>query len=87
MASADTKRRRGWAWALALAVPVAVPAGAADPPSADQAPPEAGLLEFLAEEPAQAEELSDALLSSDLDRAIERSAKNRKVKSDGKDTQ
>ena len=84
MASADSRRRRVWAWALALAAPVALPA---DPPRADPAPPEPGLLEFLAEEPAPDDELSDALLSSDLDRAIERSAKSGKVKDDGKDTQ
>jgi hypothetical protein len=45
-----------------------------------------GLLEFLAEEPPIDEELGKALLTGDLDRAIERTAARSKVKDDDKDT-
>ncbi len=58
---------------------------AAEPQPAP-APPEPGLLEFLAEEPQMDEELGEALLSRDLDRALERSRKDeKKVREDEQD--
>ena len=55
-------------------------------PQPAPAPPEPGLLEFLAEEPQMDEELGEALLSRDLDRALERSRKDeKKVREDEQD--
>ena len=85
MAGAEAPRRRAWLWALAAALPPAALAGD-EAPAAPQ-PVDPGLLEFLAEEPALDEELGDALMTADLDRAIERSASSKKVKDDGKDPQ
>jgi hypothetical protein len=42
-------------------------------------------LEFLAEEPQMDEELGEALLSRDLDKALEGGGKERKVKEDERD--
>lgn len=55
----------------------------------DKVPPpgaalDQGFLEFLAEEAGLDEELSDALMTSELDREIARAAKRREVKSDVK---
>ena len=85
MARAEPARRRTWLWALAAAMPS--PAQAGDTPSLQVArqPADPGFLEFLAEEPALDEELGDALMTTDLDRAIERSASSNKVKDDGTD--
>lgn len=57
---------------------------AADKPPQPDEPIEQGFLEFLAEEPALDEELSDALMSNDLDREIERSTRRREVQGDAK---
>jgi hypothetical protein len=66
--------------------PAALQAG--EPGDAKQAPVpvDPGLLEFLAEEPPIDEELGKALMTGDLDRAIERTAARSKVKDDDKDT-
>lgn len=56
----------------------------ADKPSRPDEPVEQGFLEFLAEEPALDEELSDALMSNDLDREIERSTRRQEVRGDAK---
>jgi len=82
MGRADPSRRLG-AWLLAALVPAAVPA--AEPEGAPPPPPEPGLLEFLAEEPQMDEELGEALLSRDLDKALERSGKDEKVRDHEKD--
>lgn len=78
---------RPWAGALLALVPLAAPgAGPAVPeqaPRADESV-EPGLLEFLAEEAGTDEELSDALMTGELDREIERSAKRREVQGDVK---
>ncbi len=65
--------------------PLAVAAGDADAPVAEPAAMEPGFLEFLAEESGVDEEMSAALMTTDLDRALERSAERRKVDDDGKD--
>ena len=78
---------RPWAGALLALVPLAAPgAGPAVPEQAPQADEsvEPGLLEFLAEEAGTDEELSDALMTGELDREIERSAKRREVQGDVK---
>ena len=85
MAGADASRRRAWLWALAAALPSAGQAGDAKPAATQPVDP--GFLEFLAEEPALDEELGDALMTTDLDRVIERSASSRKVKDDVTDPQ
>lgn len=69
-------------WLLAALVPAA--ATAAEPQGAPP-PPEPGLLEFLAEEPQMDEELGEALLSRDLDKALDRSGKDEKVRDDEQD--
>lgn len=56
----------------------------ADKPPQPDEPIEQGFLEFLAEEPAFDEELSDALMSNDLDREIERSRRRQEVQGDAK---
>lgn len=84
MGRADT-RRCAWAWLLVAAAPVAGVAGEGDEPRGPVEPLEPGLLEFLAEEPALDEELGEALMTRDVDKAIERAAARDKVKSDGKD--
>ena len=83
MAGVEATRRHTWLWALAAAMPSAVQAGDAKPAATQPVDP--GFLEFLAEEPALDEELGDALMTTDLDRAIERSASSRKVKDDDAD--
>ncbi len=60
-----------------LAALGAGPATADPPPRADAAI-EPGFLEFLAEEAGLDEELSEALMTDELDRDIERSATRRK---------
>jgi hypothetical protein len=80
-------RRRRLAWVLMTAAPLAAPVVGADRASADEEAVEPGLLEFLAEEAGVDEDLSDALLSGDLDRAVQQSARNSKVKDDDKDPQ
>lgn len=54
----------------------------ADKPPQPDEQIEQGFLEFLAEEAVLDEELSDALMTSDLDREIDRSAKRREVQGD-----
>lgn len=78
---------RPWATlVLALAPLAAVGAGtaAADRASRPEEAIEPGFLEFLAEEPGLDEELSEALMTGELDREIERSAKRQEVQGDGK---
>ena len=82
MGRADASRRLG-AWLLAALVPAT--AQAAEPRGASPPPPEPGLLEFLAEEPQMDEELGEALLSRDLDKALEQSRKDEKVRDDEQD--
>lgn len=79
--------RRAQPWVLLAMAPVT--ALAADPGAADRPPRaeeviEAGFLEFLAEEPGLDEELSEALMTGDLDREIERSAGRREVQGNAK---
>ena len=52
--------------------------------TADQAA-QPGLLEFLAEESGVDEDMSGALMSSDLDRALARAARDRKVEDHDED--
>lgn len=74
-------RVRPWAGAVLAMVPLAalgagpVPAGPSPPVDAAIEP---GFLEFLAEEAGLDEELSEALMTDELDRDIERSATRRK---------
>jgi hypothetical protein len=71
---------------LAALVPAMLHAAEPQPAAAPSQPPEPGLLEFLAEEPQMDEELGEALLSRDLDRALERSRKDeKKVREDEQD--
>ena len=84
MGRADAGRRLR-AWLLAAMVPAAVHAAEPQPLSAPPQLPEPGLLEFLAEEPQMDEELGEALLSRDLDGALERSRKEEKVRDDEQD--
>lgn len=84
MASAERSRHASLAWLLALAAPVAAGGETA---GADAARVEPELLEFLAEEPGLDDELSEALMTKDLDRAIERAAGPRKVGDDVNDPQ
>ena len=79
--------RRRLAWLIVAVAPLAAPSVAADLPAADETPVEPGLLEFLAEEAGVDEDLSDALLSGDLDRAVRQSARDSKVKDDDTDPQ
>lgn len=79
MARADPGRRTR-AWLVAVLLPAA--AWAAEP---QPAPPEPGLLEFLAEEPQMDAELGEALLSRDLDKALERRRNDKKVRDDDQD--
>jgi hypothetical protein len=78
-------RHRTWAWVMIAGTPLAVAAGDTNAPPAEPAAMEPGLFEFLAEESGVDEEMSAALMTSDLDRALERSAERRKVDDDGKD--
>ena len=84
MGRADASRRLR-AWLLAAMVPAAAHAAEPQTLSAPSQPPEPGLLEFLAEEPQMDEELGEALLSRDLDGALERSRKEEKVRDDEQD--
>ena len=86
MNKADSRRRHAWAWALAAVAPAALQAGEPTDMKQAVAPVDPGLLEFLAEEPPIDEELGKALMTGDLDRAIERTAARSKVKDDDKDT-
>jgi hypothetical protein len=82
MARADASRHLR-AWLLVAMAPAA--AQAAEPQGAPPPLPEPGLLEFLAEEPQMDEELGEALLSRDLDKALERKRKDEKVRDDEQD--
>lgn len=86
MSKADPPRRNAWAWALAAMAPAALQAGEPAEVTQAAAPVDPGLLEFLAEEPPIDEELGKALMTGDLDRAIERTTARSKVKDDDKDT-
>ena len=83
-------RARSWAAAILALAPLAplaalgAGAAAADKPPRPEDTIEPGFLEFLAEEAGLDEELSDALMTSDLDREIERSARRREVQGDVK---
>lgn len=77
---------------LGCAGPVALLAGAAGAAQAGEPPAEprpepldVAFLEFLAEEAGVDEELSDALMSADLDRAIAQSRRRSEVDRDDKD--
>ena len=77
-------KRLGWRlWSVApLAMFTGITAAAdAGQPEADTL--DHGFLEFLAEEAGVDEELTDALMSSDLDRALEQSRRRSKVDADG----
>lgn len=84
---ADAARRRAWAGAVLALAPLAAfgagTAAAEKGPRPDE-PVEPGFLEFLAEEDGLDEELSEALMSGELDREMERSAKRREVQGDVK---
>lgn len=67
-------------------VPAALQAGEPADTKQAAASVDAGLLEFLAEEPPIDEELGKALMTGDLDRAIERTAARSKVNDDDNDT-
>jgi len=82
MGRADPGRRLG-AWLLAALAPAT--AQAAEPQGSPPPPPEPEFLEFLAEEPPMDEELGEALLSRDLDKALDRSGKDEKVRDHEKD--
>ena len=71
------------AWLLVAMVPAV--AQATEPAGVPTPPPEPELLEFLAEEPQMDEELGEALLSRDLDKALERNGKEQKVRQDERD--
>ena len=60
-------------------------AGAAEADEPEAATLERGFLEFLAEEAGVDEELTEAMMSSDLDRALEQSRRHRKVDDDGQE--
>ena len=88
MGGADISRRRRWIWLLAAAAPAALHAAEPSDPAPRPAPVDAGLLEFLAEEPALDDDLGKALMTGDVDRAIERTAgRSKVVKDDGKEPQ
>ena len=79
---------RAWTRLLGSAGPLALLAGAPGAGHAEEqpaAPLESGFLEFLAEEADVDEELSEALMSADLDRAIENSRRRSKVNEHGND--
>lgn len=79
---------RGWTRFVGPAGPLVLLAGAAGAAqAAEREPPalETAFLEFLAEEAGVDEELSDALMSADLDRALEESSRRSKVNDDVKD--
>ena len=82
MARADASRRLR-ACLLVAMVPAA--AQATEPAGVPTPPPEPELLEFLAEEPQMDEELGEALLSRDLDKALEHNGKDQKVREDERD--
>lgn len=79
------KRRFSVMWSVApfaLLSGVSAATGAEEPGGAAL---EQAFLEFLAEEAGVDEELSDALMSSDLDRALEQSRRRGEVDSHGKE--
>ena len=85
MALGEGRRHGVWTWAIIAGAPLAAPVGAAEAPVVEVVAAEPEFLEFLAEEAGVDEDMSDALMSGDLDRALERSAQRRKVNDDGKD--
>lgn len=80
-------RARPWTGLVLAIVPLAaLGAGSATADSVPRPdePIEAGFLEFLAEEAGLDDELNEALMTSDLDREIERSSRRREVQGDVK---
>jgi heme oxygenase len=76
-------RNAAWTWVIVAGA--AVPAMGSEPAVPETTAMEAGFLEFLAEEAGVDEDVSEALMSAELDRALEQSASQRRVKDDGKD--
>jgi hypothetical protein len=74
-----------WTPLIVLGASLAAPGGAADQPAVEAKAVQPGLLEFLAEESGVDEDMSGALMSSDLDRALARAARDRKVKDHDED--
>ena len=70
---------------ICLGASLAVPDSAADRPAVETRAVQPGLLEFLAEESGVDEDVSGALMSSDLDRALARAAQEQKVKDHDED--
>ena len=74
-----------WTPLLVLGASLAAPGGAADQPAVETTVVQPGLLEFLAEDSGVDEDMSGALMSSELDRALARAARDRKVKDHDED--
>ena len=70
---------------IVLGASLAAPGSAADQPAVGTSAAQPGLLEFLAEESGVDEDMSGALMSSDLDRALARAARDRKVEEHDED--
>jgi hypothetical protein len=70
---------------IVLGAPLAALGSAADQPAVETKAVEPGLLEFLAEESGVDEDMSGALMSSDLDRALARATRDGKVKDHDED--
>ena len=70
---------------ICLGASLAAPGSVADQPAIETKAVQPGLLEFLAEESGVDEDVSGALMSSDLDRALARAAREQKVKDHDED--
>ena len=70
---------------IVLGASLAAPGGTADQPADGTRAAQPGLLEFLAEESGVDEDMSSALMSSDLDRALARAARDRKAEEHDED--
>jgi len=70
---------------IVLGASLAAPGSMSDQPAAATRAAQPGLLEFLAEESGVDEDMSSALMSSDLDRALARAARDRKVEEHDED--
>lgn len=70
---------------IAVGASLAALGSVADQPAVESRAVQPGLLEFLAEESGVDEDVSGALMSSDLDRALARAARDRKVKDHDED--
>lgn len=74
-----------WTLFIVLGAPLVALGSAADQPAVETKAVQPGLLEFLAEESGVDEDMSGALMSSDLDRALARAARDRKGKDHDED--